>query len=57
MPDVITPIADVTVNSFSIILEQGIIGALLVLSIIGNIALVWALVRAYRWNSHQGRSL
>lgn len=36
------------------ILETGVIGALLILSLIGNGVLIWRLIACYRYNNNQG---
>lgn len=45
-----TDIPQTVVNAADAVISQGVLGALLVLSIGGNVALVWALVRCYRFH-------
>lgn len=48
---VVTETAGGVAGALDQVLTQGILGALLILSIAGNVALVWALVRCYRFNA------
>jgi hypothetical protein len=57
MTDAIQTTGELVERAGSSILEVGVVGALLLLSILGNVALVWAVIRAYRQTAAMRRRM